>query len=139
MLPHNSTTKTYTPGAADVLARARDAYEAALAPPLEILAKTFGLIRVARTMVVADSVAYVYERHHTPFGDRCLAWRVTEHPEPQPTPWHDPAIGAPPPNFPPGAPDLKAVVEKSVEVDCNDKRMQAVAPGSLTSPVPRHP
>jgi hypothetical protein len=128
--------KLYVPSVGDLAKRALDAYEAALAPPAEILARTFGLIRVHRTTTVADSVAYVYERVSTPFGERCRAYRVTEHPLPPPpqkfdftNPYRNPV--------PRGIPDLKPMIE-TVDVSCRDRRMEAVVPGSLKTPVPRH-
>lgn len=127
--------KHYTPGATEVVQRAMDAAEAALAPPAEILAQTFGLIRIERTVVVADSIAYVYKRIKTPFGERCLAWRITDHPKPAGPERYDPNR----PYFPEGSPNLKPLVEKDAEVSCNDHRMQAVTPGTITTPVPRHP
>ena len=102
-----------------------------------MLAKTFGLIRVTRTLFVADSVAYVFERRQTPFGERCRAFRVTDHPKPPAarrasTPTTPTATRSPDRN-----PDLKPVVEY-IDVSCNDRRMEPVVPGSLTTPVPRH-
>jgi hypothetical protein len=130
--------KQYNPTIGDIAKRALDAYEAALAPPAEILARTFGLIRVQRTAIVADSIAYVYEHIRTPFGQRCRAYRITEHPHPPPQPqkfdakdtWRNPGADR--------NPDLKPTVD-TVEVSCNDRRMEAVVPGSLKTPVPRHP
>jgi hypothetical protein len=132
-----STVKSYGPDAADLARRAVEAYEAAIAPPAEVLAKTFGLIRVSRTAFVADSVAYVFERRQTPFGERCRAFRITDHPKP-------PAPARFDPNHPERAPipdrnpDLKPEVQ-FIDVSCNDRRMEPVVPGSLRTPVPRHP
>lgn len=121
-------------GLGDLAARAIADAEAALAPPAQILAQTFGLIRVDRTVVRADSVAYVYKRIRTPFGERCLAWRITDHPKPPPPARYDPLH----PPDPRRNLELKPEVEESVEVSCNDPRMERVVPGSLTTPVPRH-
>jgi hypothetical protein len=118
--------------------RALDAYEAALAPPLEILAKTFGLIYTTRTVTHADSVAYVYERTHDLLGrEVCRAYRITEHPQQSVTP--------PPNHLGPGAVEMPAPPRdegpdvETVDVSCNAAGMIPVVPGSLTSPVPRHP
>ena len=126
--------KQYGADTSGLAERAVAAYEAAVAPPAEVLAKTFGLIRVKRTAFVADSVAYVFERRQTPFGERCRAFRVTDHPKPPPPPRFDPSH---PLAFPDRNPDLKPVVEY-IDVSCNDRRMEPVEPGSLATPVPRH-
>jgi hypothetical protein len=104
-----------------------------------VLAATFGLIRVARTVVHADSIAYVFERKKDILGrEVCRAFRITDHPQPPPpTPPPSLAGGFPRPYLPDRPPDLKPVVEY-VDVSCNDPRMERIAPGSLTTPVPRH-
>jgi hypothetical protein len=118
--------------------RVLDAYEAALAPPLAILAKTFGLIYTTRTVTRADSVEYIYERTRGLLGNEyCKAFKITEHPL-------RPVEGAP--NFTaPGAAvfpgpgrDVKPLIE-TLDVPCDDKAMIKVEPGSLKSPVPRRP
>jgi hypothetical protein len=116
-----------------------EAYEAALAPPAEVLAKTFGLIRVSRTLVHADSVGYVFERKRDLLGrEVCRAFWVTDHPPPPPpTPQPSLAGGFPRPYLPDRNPDLKPIVEY-VDVSCNDHRMENIVPGSLKTPVPRH-
>jgi hypothetical protein len=127
----------YTPGLDPNAAVA--AYEKALAPPAEVLAATFGLIRVERTTFHADSVAYVFERKKDIFGrEVCRAFRVTDHPQPPaPTPVPRLIGGFPQPYLPDRPPDLKPVVEY-VDVSCNDKHMERFPPGTLTTPVPRH-
>ncbi|MDB5071269.1 MAG: hypothetical protein JWM87_2380, partial [Candidatus Eremiobacteraeota bacterium] len=138
MLPKGPVTPgRYTPGL-DPNA-AVDAYEKALAPPAEILAATFGLIRVKRTLVHADSIAYVFERRRDVLGrEVCRAFRITDHPQPPPpTPMPSLAGGFARPYLPDRSPDLKPVVE-TVDVSCNDPRMEKVEPGSLRTPVPRH-
>jgi hypothetical protein len=118
--------------------RVLDAYEAALAPPLEILAKTFGLIYTTRTVTRADSVAYVYERTRDVVGrEVCRAYRITEHPvrEATPPPNH---LGPGVVEFPRPLPDVTPRVE-TVDVSCRAPGMIPVDPGSLTSPVPRRP
>ena len=49
-----------------------------------------------------------------------------------------PMGGFPRPNLPDRNPDLKPEVGY-VDVSCNDKRMETIVPGSLKTPVPRHP
>ena len=129
--PVDYTTKRL--GAADIAQAVVDAYEKALAPPAEILARTFGLIWTTRTVLHADSVAYVYERTRDVLGrEVCKAYRITEHPL-QPAPARfDPNK----PQFPGPLPNATPLLE-TVDVRCNDAGMQHVAAGSLTSPVPR--
>jgi hypothetical protein len=126
--------KHYPGGIGDLAQRAVEEAEAALAPPAEILAKTFGLLRIERTTFHADSIAYVYERHQTPFGERCIAWRITDHPKPSAPDRYDPSKPLPADrNL-----QLRPQVERRVEVSCNDPRMTRVTPGSIGTPVPRH-
>jgi hypothetical protein len=139
MLPHGPVAPgRYTPAPVDPN-DAVGAYERALAPPAEVLAETFGLIRVSRTLAHADSIAYVFERRRDLLGrETCRAFRITDHPQPPP-PTPMPAImgGFPRPYLPDRNPDLKPIVEY-VDVSCNDRRMERVEPGSLRTPVPRH-
>jgi hypothetical protein len=116
--------------------RVLDAYEAALAPPLEVLAKTFGLIYTTRTITHADSVEYVYERVHGLLGkDVCRAYKITEHPlrpvDSAPDVSKPGAITLPGPLR-----DVKPDIE-TVEVSCDAPGMIKVQPGSITTPVPR--
>jgi hypothetical protein len=117
--------------------RVLDAYEAALAPPLEILAKTFGLIYTTRTIGRADSVEYVYERTHSVLlgHDICRAYRIVEHPlrpvDKAPDVSKPGAV-----SFPGPLRDVKPEME-TVDVSCDDKSMIKVEPGSLKTPVPR--
>jgi hypothetical protein len=116
--------------------RVMDAYEQSLAPPLEILAKTFGLIYTTRTLLHAGSVAYVFERTHILGHEVCRAYQITEHPQRTPTLQADHAIVAIP-QFP-GAkqPDLKP--EKDIIiVPCDSSSIIPVPLGSITTPVPR--
>jgi hypothetical protein len=139
LLPHNAVVPGhYAPGL-DPNA-AVEAYEKALTPPAYVLAATFGLIRVSRTVVHADSIAYVFERKKDLFGrEVCKAYRITDHPKPPPpTPPPSLSGGFARPYIPDRPPDLKPVLE-FVEVSCNDPRMERIAPGGLTTPVPRHP
>jgi hypothetical protein len=117
--------------------RVLDAYEAALAPPLEILAKTFGLIYTTRTISRADSVEYVYERTRSVIlgRDICRAYKITEHPLREayhPTPPVGPGVV----EFPGPLRDVKPEIEK-VDVPCDAKGTIDVVPGSLKTPVPR--
>jgi hypothetical protein len=128
----------YTPGLDPNAAVA--AYEKALEPPAYVLAATFGLIRVTRTLYHADSVAYVYERRKDMFGrEVCRAFQVTDHPQPPP-PTAPPSLvgGFARPYIPDRSPDLKPVIEY-VNFSCDDRRMERFPPGTLTTPVPRHP
>jgi hypothetical protein len=116
--------------------RVLDAYEAALAPPLEVLAKTFGLIYTTRTITRADSVEYVYERVHGLLGkDVCRAYKITEHPlRPVDSP---PDVSKPGAITLPGAlRDVKPDIE-TLLVPCDAPGMIKVEPGSITTPVPR--
>jgi hypothetical protein len=138
MLPHGPVAPGhYTPPLDP--AAATEARDAALAPPLEVLAATFGLIRVTRTAFRADSVTYVFERKRDLFGrEVCRAFRITDHPlPPPPTPQPSLSGGFPRPYIPDRNPDLKPVVEY-VDVSCNNPRMEKIVPGSLKTPVPRH-
>ncbi len=117
--------------------RVREAYEKSLWPPLEILAKTFGLIYTTRTASHADSVAYVFERTHSLLGgaDICHAYRITEHPlrgvDNAPDVSKPGAV-----SFPGALPGEKPEFD-TVAVPCDSPEMVKVTPGSLTTPVPR--
>lgn len=139
MLPHGPVAPGHY-GDTEIDPRsAVDEYEKALAPPAEVLAATFGLIRVNRTLLHADSVAYVFERKRDLLGrETCRAFRVTDHPPPPPpTPMPRLLGGFARPSLPDRNPDLKPIVEY-VDVSCNDPRMEKIVPGSLRTPVPRH-
>lgn len=117
--------------------RVLDAYEAALAPPPDVLAKTFGLIYVTRTQAHADSVAYVYERTQlVVLGHAvCRAFRITEHP----LRTADERVDVSKPGaltLPGPLRDEKPVLE-TIDVACDTPGMIVVEPGSLTAPVPR--
>jgi hypothetical protein len=126
--------------------RVLDAYEASLAPPLEILAKTFGLIYTKRTAYQADSIAYVYERTRILGVEVCRAYTIVEHPlrTAGPNADHLGPVGVPVSgrgsalSLPGPLPDVKPEVSTEV-VPCNAKGMIPVVPGSLKSPAPRHP
>lgn len=116
--------------------RVLSAYEAALAPPLSVLAKTFGLIYTTNTITHAGSVEYVYEHIHSVIGhDMCRAWKIVEHPK-RPV---DVAPNVSKPgavSFPGPLSDVKPEISTEV-VECNDKNIVPVEPGSITTPVPR--
>ncbi len=116
--------------------RVLDAYEASLAPPLEILLKTFGLIYTKRTAGQADSVAYVYERTRILGVEVCKAYTIVEHPLRVAGPNGDHIGPVAAPTLPGPLRDLKPEITTEV-VPCNAKGMIPVVPGSLTSPVPR--
>ncbi len=138
MLPHGAVAPGHFTPATDPREALED-YERALAPPAEVLAETFGIIRVQRTLMVADSIAYVFERKRDLLGrETCRAFRVTEHPlPPPPTPPPSLVGGFSRPALPDRNPDVKPVVEY-VDVSCSDRRIEKVEPGSLTTPLPRH-
>ncbi len=116
------------------------AYEKSLEPPAQVLAETFGIIRVNRTLLHADSIAYVFERRRDLLGrETCRAFRITEHPPPPPpTPVPSVMGGFARPYLPDRNPDLRPVLEY-VDVSCSDPRIEKVVPGSLATPVPRRP
>jgi hypothetical protein len=106
--------------------------------PVDVLAATFGLITVTRTLVRADSTTYVFERRKDIFGrEVCRAVRFTPHPLPPPPPHYDTNH---PPLFVPDAPNLKPEVEY-VDVSCTAHGIVPIEPGSLlSSPAPAaHP
>ncbi|MGB8266775.1 MAG: hypothetical protein WCE44_10660, partial [Candidatus Velthaea sp.] len=136
LLPHG--TVDYTPrhvdlGARDDFAkRIEAAWEVGLAPPADVLARTFGIIWAKRTAVHADSITYVFARTTVLGVPVCKAYRITEHP-----------YGA-------GAPDLSknpiadtgqkyAAPETEIVtiVPCSEKSYEPIVPGSLQTPAPR--
>jgi hypothetical protein len=137
LLPHGDVD--YTPrrvdlGSRDDFAkRVEAAWEAGLAPPPDILAKTFGIIWQKRSAVAPDSVSYVFQRTTIAGIGVCKAYKVTEHP------------------YVAGPPDLRtqtvqigartAPPDVSIVtiVPCSEKAYDPVEPGSLKTPVPRHP
>ena len=113
------------------------AYEAKLAPPLAVLAKTFGLIYTERTQRHADSIDYVYERMRDVFGHEvCRAFRIIEHPL-RPVEQAAVPIGPGVVSFPAPLRDVPPVVETAT-VSCAAAGFIPVRPGSITTPVPRH-
>ena len=102
--------------------------------PVDVLAKTFGLISVSRTTYRAGSTTYVFEHRKDIFGrEVCRALRFTPHPLPSAPPRFDPNH---PMQFGPDAPNIKPEVEY-VDVSCNARGLVPVEPGSLLkSPAP---
>jgi hypothetical protein len=99
--------------------------------PVDVLATAFGLIRVTRTLVRADSTTYVFERRKDIFGrEVCRALRFTPHPLPPAPPRFDPNH---PLSFPGPNRDLKPEIEY-VNVSCDARGIEAVEPGSLLKP-----
>jgi len=117
------------------------AYERLVRPPAAVLAATFGIIRERRTELHADSVTYVYGAQRRNLFGRlvCAGWRVTDHPLPGPPTAPPSLVGARANvSFPGPPPDLKPVVDE-IDVPCDDPRMEKHVPGTLATPVPRHP
>jgi len=109
------------------------AYEASLAPPPEILAQAFGLIRMSRTAAHADSISYVFERGTFLGLPICKAYKITEHP------YTRPAVDlSRNPLGDTGRQIAKADIEIVNIYPCDESKYVPVKPGSLTTPVPRH-
>ncbi|GAC1415946.1 MAG: hypothetical protein NVSMB64_26170 [Candidatus Velthaea sp.] len=108
------------------------AYEAALAPPPDILARTFGLIRPNRTAAHADSISYVFERTTLLGIPVCKAYKITEHPYTRSA-----ADLSKNPLADTGRQIAKPEVEIVTLAPCTEKSYTPVVPGSLKAPVPR--
>ena len=130
-----------------VLDNAVLAYEARLAPPPDILRRTFGFIYARRSATHEDSLAYVYDTYSIGPITICKAWKITEHPyEPVPETGsvaRSAGIGgavATSANSPNVRRDAggEAQVE-TVQFPCTEKSYTPVPRGSLTTPLPRHP
>ncbi len=147
-------TVDYTPqhvNTADLSGRVdavKEAYERRLAPPPEILAKTFGLIFAKRTSFAPDSVTYVFERHGEGLFSVCRGYRIIEHPYAPPERRTSDAIpdrgaigrsGANVADLPGPPPDVKPDIEFITIIPCKDDSYKHVPLGSITTPVPRHP
>ncbi|MFN2459319.1 MAG: hypothetical protein ABR591_01305 [Candidatus Velthaea sp.] len=105
-------------------------YEAALAPPADVLAQTFGIVRWRRTAAGADFIEYVYEHTNVLGIPACKAYRITEHPL-------LPDVPDMRKNPPAGRQLAPATNETVTIVPCHADSYEHVAPGSLTTPVPR--
>jgi hypothetical protein len=126
---------------------AMSAYEARLAPPPDILRRTFGYIYRPRTTSAPDSLTYVYDTYAIGPVTVCKAWKIEEHPyqavrevgaiagsagiggavatsRNSPDVRHDNG----------GDPNISTVV-----FPCSVKSYTAIRPGSLTAPLPLHP
>jgi hypothetical protein len=117
------------------------AYERAVRPPEEVLAAAFGIIRERRTNLHPDSLTYVFGEPKRNLIGRtvCRGWRVTDHPQPSAPSAPGSLVGGRPTiAFPGPPPDLKPIIEY-VDVACDDPRMEKHVPGTLATPVPRHP
>jgi hypothetical protein len=140
-LPTGGNTMQRYPGATVDRDAVKEGYEQLVRPPPEVLAATFGIIRERRSNLHPDSVTYVFgEPRRNMIGRTvCRGWRVTDHPQASPAPASSSLMGGrPAPVFPGPNPDLKPQIDY-VEVSCDDARMEKHVPGSLTTPVPRHP
>jgi hypothetical protein len=118
-----------------------EAYERLVRPPPEVLAATFGIIRERRSNLHPDSVTYVFGEPRRNLMGRtvCRGWRVTDHPHASPPPASSSLMGGRTTLVLPGPnPDLKPQIDY-VDVECDDARMEKHVPGSLATPVPRHP
>jgi hypothetical protein len=143
LIPHGPvdfTPKRVSAGANEVTDQVQAAYEAALAPPPEILAKTFGIISHKRTVGEPDSIAYVFEQYKIGPFTACKAYKIVEHPFAPSSAWTPTPVGAgvkadfPAPSR--GTPPDVGIV---TIVPCNPSSYTHVEPGSITTPLPRHP
>jgi len=125
------------------------AYEARLAPPPDILAATFGILYQARTNEHEDSIAYIFKTYKLGPVTMCKAWRIVEHPYVGQRPRFEISSGSgggigkdntananPARQQAPstGGPDASIVF-----FPCSPDSYRHVAPGSITTPLPRHP
>lgn len=130
-----------------VLDNAVSAYEQRLAPPPDILSRTFGFIYERRTTSHPDSLAYVYDVYSIGPITMCKAWKITEHPY---VPVAE--VGAVARNAGIGggvvtnanSPVVRhdnggAADVATVQFPCTEKSYTAIRRGSLATPLPRHP
>ena len=153
-LKHLSATGDvdYTPtrvkigDAQSVLDAAVRAYEERLRPPLDILARTFGLIYERRTGGHPDSVSYVYDSYKIGPITMCKAWKIIEHPyqvvREVGAASHSAGIGGAVATVA-GSANVRhdnggAADIATVQFPCTPKSYVAVPRGSLLTPVPRH-
>jgi hypothetical protein len=147
------TSVDYTPkrvalgDAQGVLDAAVSAYEARLAPPPDILARTFGYIYERRSGTHPDSLAYVYNTYTIGPLRMCKAWKIIEHPY---RAVHEVGAVA-------GSAGIGGAVAgtansanvrhddggqaeiATVQFPCSEASYTAVPRGSLRTPLPRHP
>jgi hypothetical protein len=130
-----------------ILDAAVSAYDQRLAPPPEILRRTFGFIYERRTSGQPDSLAYVYDSYTIGPIRMCKAWKIVEHPY---VPVRE--VGAVARNSGIGGAvvtaDNSPVVRhgedggaeiQTVQFPCTERSYTAVPLGSITTPLPRHP
>jgi hypothetical protein len=133
--------------AQSILDNAMLAYEQRLAPPPEILNRTFGFIYQRRTAGHPDSVAYVYDTYSIGPITMCKAWKIVEHPS---QPVHETGAVARSAGIGGGVAtsanssvvrhDAGGVAEvETVQFPCTEKSYTAVPRGSIKTPLPRHP
>jgi hypothetical protein len=133
--------------AQSLMDRAMAAYEADLAPPADVLRRTFGVMYERRTNGHPDSIAYVFDTYKIGPITMCKAWKIVEHPA-QPVNEVGPVAGSAGigggvvtnanssvvRHDNGGRPDVSVV-----QFPCSPKSYTAVAPGSIRTPLPRHP
>lgn len=123
------------------------AYDARLAPPPDILRRTFGFIFERRTATHPDSIAYVYDSYTIGPLRMCKAWKITEHPY---VPVHETgpvggsagiggAVARPTTSSDIRHDNGGAAEAETVQFPCTEKSYTPVTPGSLTTPLNRHP
>jgi hypothetical protein len=130
-----------------VLDDAVSAYEQRLAPPPDILSRTFGFIYERRTAIHPDSLAYVYDTYAIGPITICKAWKIVEHPNQAVR-----EVGAVGGSAGIGGGVVtsanSSVVRhdaggsadiETVQFPCTEKSYTPVRRGSLTTPLPRHP
>ena len=123
------------------------AYEQRLAPPPDILSRTFGFIYERRTASHPDSIAYVYDTYSIGPITMCKAWKIIEHPNQAVR-----EVGAVGGSAGIGGGvvtnanssvlrhDNGGTAEvQTVQFPCTEKSYTAVRRGSLTAPLSRHP
>ncbi len=130
-----------------VLDAAVAAYEARLAPPPDILSRTFGFIYERRTAIRPDSIAYVYDTFRIGPITMCRAWKIVEHPN-QTVHEVGPVAGSAGIGGGVATNANSSVVRhdnggdaevQTVVFPCTERTYTAVRRGSLTAPLPRHP
>jgi hypothetical protein len=133
--------------AQSVLDAAVAAYEARLAPPPDILSRTFGFIYERRTAIRPDSIAYVYDTFRIGPITMCRAWKIVEHPN-QTVHEVGPVAGSAGIGGGVATNANSSVVRhdnggeaevQTVVFPCTERTYTAVRRGSLTAPLPRHP
>jgi hypothetical protein len=123
------------------------AYEASLAPSADILRRTFGFIYERRVGGHPDSIAYVFDTYSIGPITMCKAWKIVEHPY-QPVTEVGPGVHSAGLGGGVTTNDNSSVVRHDnggraeasiVQFPCTQKSYTAVTPGSIVTPLPRHP